>query len=53
MTVIQKAKELVAELGKQKAIKYFKDRIVEPNCFQDICNNAGNNTAIDFINKNY
>jgi len=53
MTVIQKAKELVQEIGKEKAIEHFKNRIVTPKNFQDICNNSGNEIAIKFINDNY
>jgi len=51
MTVIDKAIELVLEIGKDEAIKYFKNRIVVPKNFQDICNNAGNETAIRYINE--
>lgn len=52
-TVIGKAKELIEELGTEKAIAFFQKRIDdigEPKNFQDICNISGNETAIDFIN---
>ena len=52
MTVIDKAKELVVEHGKDYAIKFFEDRIKQigqPTSFQDICNISGNETAIDWI----
>ena len=51
-TVIGKAKELIEELGTEKAIAFFQKRIDdigEPKNFQDICNISGNETAIDFI----
>ncbi len=52
-TVISKAKELTEEVGNEKAIAFFQERIdliVEPKNCQDICNISGNETAIDFIN---
>lgn len=52
MTVIQKAKELVVEVGKEKAIQYFKNRIVKPQGFDDIFNNSANEIAIEYIQKN-
>ena len=51
-TVISKAKELIEEVGTEKAIAFFQKRIDdigEPKNFQDICNISGNETAIDFI----
>jgi hypothetical protein len=52
-TVISKAKELMEEVGTEKAIAFFQERIDligEPKNFQDVCNISGNETAIDFIN---
>lgn len=52
-TVISKAKELMEEVGTEKAIAFFQERIDligKPKNFQDICNISGNETAIDFIN---
>lgn len=52
MTIIDKAKELLAEHGKEYAIKFFKDRIKQigtPQSFQDICNISGNETAIEWL----
>jgi hypothetical protein len=52
VTVIDKAKELIKEVGTEKAIAFFQKRIDdigEPKNFQDICNISGNETAIDFI----
>tara|TARA_R110000851_G_C12754056_1_gene532353 strand:+ start:57 stop:236 length:180 start_codon:yes stop_codon:yes gene_type:complete len=54
-TVIGKAKELIEEVGTEKAIAFFQKRIDdigEPKNFQDICNISGNETAIDFIKGN-
>lgn len=54
-TVISKAKELIEEVGTEKAIAFFQKRIDdigEPKNFQDICNISGNQTAIDFIKGN-
>jgi len=51
-TKIDKAKELIEELGTEKAIAFFQkiiDNIGKPKNFQDICNISGNETAIDFI----
>ena len=51
-TKIHKAKELIEELGTEKAIAFFQKRIDDigkPKNFQDICNISGNETAIDFI----
>lgn len=56
MTVIEKARELVAEYGKETAIKFFENRIKligQPTCFQDVCNISGNETAIEYINNNF
>jgi len=52
-TVIDKAKELIEEVGKEKAIEYFQKRISdigEPKSFEDICMITGNKTAIAYIN---
>ena len=54
-TVIGKAKELIEEVGNEKAIAFFQKRIDdigEPKNFQDVCNISGNETAIDFIKGN-
>ena len=54
-TVIGKAKELIEEVGTEKAIAFFQKRIDdigEPKNFQDICNISANETAIDFIKGN-
>lgn len=54
-TVISKAKELIEEVGTEKAIAFFQKRIDdigEPENFQDICKISGNETAIDFIKGN-
>ena len=54
-TVIGKAKELIEEVGTEKAIAFFQKRIDdigEPKNFQDVCNISGNETAIDFIKGN-
>ena len=54
-TVISKAKELIEEVGTEKAIAFFQKRIDDigkPKNFQDICNISGNETAIDFIKGN-
>ena len=54
VTVIDKAKELIKEVGKEKAIEYFEERIKKltpPKDFGEICKIAGAETAIDFINK--
>jgi hypothetical protein len=54
-TVISKAKELIEEVGTEKAIAFFQKRIDDigiPKNFQDVCNIAGNETAIDFIKGN-
>ena len=54
-TVISKAKELIEEVGTEKAIAFFQKRlddIGEPKNFQDICKISGNETAIDFIKGN-
>lgn len=51
-TIIDKAIELIEELGHEKAIEFFQKRIDEiglPRNFQDICNISGNETAIDYI----
>lgn len=51
-TVIGKAKELIEEIGPEKAIAFFQkiiDDMGEPKNFQDECNISGNETAIDFI----
>lgn len=51
-TVIGKAKQLIEEIGTEKAIDFFQKRIDdigEPKNFQDICNINGNKTAINFI----
>jgi hypothetical protein len=51
-TVIDKAKELIEEVGAEKAIGFFQERIDlvgEPKDFQDICDISGSETAIDFI----
>jgi len=54
-TVIGKAKELIEEVGNEKAIAFFQKRIDDigkPKNFQDVCNISGNETAIDFIKGN-
>ena len=54
-TVIDKAKELIEEVGTEKAIAFFQKRIDDigkPKNFQDVCNISGNETAIDFIKGN-
>lgn len=54
-TIISKAKELIKELGTEKAIAFFQkriDKIGEPKNFQDICDISGNETAIEFIKGN-
>lgn len=56
MTIICKAKELVSELGKEKAIDHFKselDKMTPPKDFQQVCNSAGIKTAIKYIEDNY
>lgn len=53
-TVIQHAKELVAEKGKDEAIKYFKGKLDEmgiPTNFEDICKQSAWEIAIDYINN--
>ena len=55
-TIIGKAKELVKEVGTEKAIAFFQKRIDDignPKNFQDICNISGNEIAIDFINGKF
>jgi hypothetical protein len=54
-TVIGKAKELIEEVGTEKAIAFFQKRIDDigkPKNFQEVCNISGNETAIDFIKGN-
>lgn len=54
VTVIDKAKELIDTVGKEKAIEYFEDRIKQhspPKEFSDITKIAGAETAIEFIKK--
>ena len=54
-TVIGKAKELMEEVGIEKAIAFFQKRIDDigkPKNFQEVCNISGNETAIDFIKGN-
>ncbi len=51
-TVISKAKELVATVGKDEAIKYFENKIKEFGVvknFEDLCVVSGWETAIAFI----
>lgn len=51
-TVICKPKELMTEVGNEKAIEYFQKRIDEigkPKNFQEVCNISGLETAIAFI----
>jgi hypothetical protein len=55
VTIIDKAKELILELGDEKAIAFFQktiNEIGEPKNFQDVCRISGNETAIDFIKGN-
>lgn len=52
MTVIKKAKELIKEIGHEKAIEYFTKKVSiigEPKSFLDLCNKSGWLVAIDFI----
>lgn len=52
LTVIDKAKELLEKEGKGKAIAFFEERIKDignPKNFQEVCNIAGNKTAIKWI----
>lgn len=52
-TVICKAKELIATVGKEEAIKYFENKIIEygkAKYFEDICIISGYETAISYIN---
>lgn len=54
MTKIQKAKELVSEIGKDKAIAFFQERIKaigKPETFQQVCEISGNEVAINFIKE--
>lgn len=51
-TIIDKAKELIEEVGHEKAIEFFQERINEigeAKNFQDVCNISANETAINFI----
>jgi hypothetical protein len=53
-TVIDKAKELLNELGKENAINFFQKRIDEigkPKDFQDLSNISGYETAIEYLKK--
>ena len=55
-TVIDKAKELISELGKEGAIEHFNElikEIGEPRNFEEICRISGLETAIDFINGKF
>jgi hypothetical protein len=52
VTVIDKAKELISEVGEKQAIAYFEDRINKigtPFTFEMVCRVSGLETAIDFI----
>ena len=52
MTVIGKARELIEEVGHEKAIAFFQKKIDDlgtPKSFQDECNISGWETAIDYI----
>ena len=54
-TIIYKAKEMIKEVGTEKAIDFFQKRIDDigkPKNFQDVCNISGNETVIDFIKGN-
>lgn len=58
MTKIKKAKELIKEHGKDFARDHFNTRLTElmkvydPNNFQHICEIAGLETALEYI-ENY
>lgn len=52
MTVIGKARELIEEVGHEKAITFSQKKIDDlgtPKSFQDECNISGWETAIDYI----
>lgn len=52
MTVIGKADELVAEVGKEKAIEFFENKIKElgeDKDFQTLCKKSGYETALMHI----
>lgn len=54
ITVIDKAKELIQEVGKDKAIEYFEERIknlTPPKNFGESCKIAGAEIAIGYIKK--
>jgi len=51
-TVISLAKELIASIGKEEAIKVFEKKIVdlgEPKNFEDMCVISGYEIAIAYI----
>lgn len=51
-TVIGKAKELIAQGGKEYAIKHFQDKLDEmgePKDFGELCKQSGFLTAIKYI----
>lgn len=52
MSVIQRAKKLIEEVGAEEAIRIFETQIAEledSNSFEDMCRVAGLETAIEFI----
>ena len=55
MTVIDKAIELVKKHGKEYAIKYFEDRIIDQKQqykgFELLCQISGSETAIRYIKE--
>lgn len=53
MSVIQRAKNLVEQKGKDEAIKEFQadiDRIGKPRSFDEVCSISAYEVAIEWIN---
>ncbi len=53
-TVIGKADELIKEVGHDKAITFFEDKIYETEndgTFQTLCNISGLRVALDYVKK--